>query len=338
MEMITPPASSSSSSSSFRDQKMKVQKADVHNFENFRASSDSEIVKEFRLFRVYKDGRVKLNFPPFVKATVPPSDDPVTGVRSKDVTISSEPPVSARIFIPKVTDPKQKFPLLFYMHGGGFCMLSAFAPGYHSFCSTLSAEAGAIVVSVEYGLFPDRPIPACYEDSWAALQWVASHVSGSGPEPWLNDHADFGKVFIGGDSAGGNISHTLTFQVGSIGLPGVKVVGVILIHPYFGGTEDDQMWLYMNPSNSGLQDPRMKPSVEDLGKLGCERVLIFVAEKDLLNVVGKNYHEDLKKSGWGGRAELVENHGEEHVFHMRNPNCEKAVELTSKVVSFIKED
>ncbi|KAJ0010240.1 hypothetical protein Pint_34445 [Pistacia integerrima] len=242
------------------------------------ASSDSEIVKEFRFFRVYKDGRVQLTFPPFLKATVPPSDDPVTGVRSKDVTISSEPPVSARIFIPKLTDPKQ---------------------------NTLSAEAGAIVVSVEYGLFPDRPIPACYEDSWAALQWVASHVSGSGPEPWLNDHADFGKVFIGGDSAGGNISHTLAFRVGSIGLPGVKVVGVILIHPYFAREQ---------------------------------RVLIFVAEKDHLNTPGKNYLEDLKKSGWGGRAELVENHGEEHVFHMRNPTCEKAVELTSKIVSFIKED
>ncbi|KAJ0010243.1 hypothetical protein Pint_34442 [Pistacia integerrima] len=121
------------------------------------ASSDSEIVKEFRFFRVYKDGRVQLTFPPFLKATVPPSDDPVTGVRSKDVTISSEPPVSARIFIPKVTDPKQKFPLLFYVHGGGFCMMSAFAPGYHSFCSTLSAEAGAIVVYVGYGLFPIDP-------------------------------------------------------------------------------------------------------------------------------------------------------------------------------------
>lgn len=216
--------------------------------------------------------------------------------------------------------------------------MSAFAPGYHDFCSTISAQAGAIVVSVEYGLFPDRPIPACYEDSWAALQWVASHVSGNGPEPWLNDHADFGKVFIGGDSAGGNISHTLAFRVGSIGLPGVKVVGMILVHPFFGGTEDDEMWLYMNPTNGGLQDPRMKPPLEDLGKLGCERVLIFVAEKDHLCTPGKDYYEDLKKSGWGGKVELVENHGEEHCFHFHDPKYEKAVELTNKFVSFIKQD
>ncbi|KAJ0010241.1 hypothetical protein Pint_34444 [Pistacia integerrima] len=240
---------------------------------------------------------------------------PSPGVRSKDVTISSEPPVSARIFIPKVSDPNQKFPLLFLVHGGGFCGMSAFAPRYHLFCNTVSAQAGAIIVSVEYGLFPDRPIPACYEDSWAALQ--------SGGVPL---------------SAGGNISHTLAFRVGSIGLPGVKVVGMILVHPYFGGTEDDEMWLFMCPNNGGLQDPRLKPPAEDLAKLGCERVLIFVAEKDHLNVVGKNYHEDLKKSGWGGRVELFESHGEEHVFHMDNPKSEKAVEVTNKFVSFMKQD
>ncbi|KAK0581598.1 hypothetical protein LWI29_015692 [Acer saccharum] len=158
------------------------------------ASNESEISQEFRFFRVYKDGRLEFFRPPCEK--IPPSDDPITGVRSKDVTVSSEPPVvSTRIFIPKITKPNQKFPLLFYVHGGGFSMLSAFAKQYHDFCTTVSAQANVVVVSVEYGLFPDRPIPACYDDSWTALQWVASHVGGNGPEPWLNNHADFGRVF-----------------------------------------------------------------------------------------------------------------------------------------------
>ena len=46
-----------------------------------------------------------------------------------------------------------------------------------------------------------------------------------------------------GGSAGGNISHTLAFRVGSIGLPGVQLVGIITTHTFFGGTEDDEMWL-----------------------------------------------------------------------------------------------
>ncbi|KAJ6310558.1 hypothetical protein OIU76_015308 [Salix suchowensis] len=67
-----------------------------------------------------------------------------------------------------------------------------------SFATMFASEADFIVVSVEYGLFPARPIPACYEDSWAVLQWVASHVDGNGHDPWLNDRADFGKVFYRG--------------------------------------------------------------------------------------------------------------------------------------------
>lgn len=301
------------------------------------ASADDEVAHEFRFFRVYKDGRIHMLMPTW--ETIPPFDDPATGVKSKDVTISTEPPVSVRIFLPKLQSPTQKLPLLFYIHGGGFSMMSAFSPPYHNYCAALAAEANFLVVSVEYGLFPTRPIPACYEDSWAALQWVTSHVNRNGPEQWLNEHADFEKVFIGGDSAGGNISHTLAFRVGTIGLPaGVKVVGLILVHPFFGGTEDDEMWLCMCPDNRGMDDPRMNPPVVDVGRLGCEKVLIFVAEKDHLNSVGKNYSEKLKKSGWKGSFELVENENEEHCFHIRYPNHDKAGELNRKLVSFLKQE
>ncbi|XP_030520169.1 2-hydroxyisoflavanone dehydratase-like [Rhodamnia argentea] len=299
------------------------------------ASETDEVDKEFRFFKVYKDGRLEFFMPPVEK--IPPSNDPNTGVRSKDVVISSDPPVSARIFLPRVSDPGRKLPLLFYIHGGGFCAQSPFSHRHHNFASTVAAEAGAIVVSVEYGLFPARPVPACYEDSWAALRWVAGHADGDGPDAWLNEHADFSRVFIGGNSAGGNISHTLAARVGSIGLPaGVRVVGVILIHPYFGGTEDDQMWLYMCPTNGGLSDPRLKPAKEDLARLGCEKVLVFVAEKDHLREVGIGYTEELKKSGWRGSVELVEHVGVDHSFHTNDPKSEKAVELMDKFVSFIK--
>ncbi|KAM1731587.1 hypothetical protein ACFX11_017449 [Malus domestica] len=118
----------------------------------------------------------------------------------KDVTIQPEPVVYARIFLPKIQDPAQKLPVLLYLHDGGFIFESAFSPIYHNFVGRLAAEAHAIVVSVEYGLFPDHPVPACYEDLWAALKWLASHASGDGTESWLNKYADFDRLFIGGDS------------------------------------------------------------------------------------------------------------------------------------------
>ncbi|XP_054777785.1 probable carboxylesterase 5 [Prosopis cineraria] len=301
------------------------------------AERDDDVAHEFPFFRVHKDGRVVVFRPPTEK--IPPCDDPITGVRSKDAIVSAEPPVSVRIFLPKITDPSRKLPVLLYIHGGGFCMQSAFSRQYHSYVATVVAEANVIAVSVEYGLFPDRPIPACYEDSWAALQWIASHAGRSGPESWLNNHADFERVFVGGDSAGGNITHTVVGRAGKVGLSGLKIVGAVLMHPFFGGTVDDHMWMYMCPENEGLQDRRMKPAVEDLKRLGCERVLVFAAEKDHLFESGRNYVRELKKSGWGGEAELVENWGSEHCFHIiGNPREGKAEDLLQKLVSFIKRD
>ncbi|GLT37008.1 hypothetical protein SLA2020_113520 [Shorea laevis] len=293
-----------------------------------------EIAHEFRFFRVYKDGQIE-KFRTTQK--IPPFDDPISGVRCKDVVISPEPEISARIFLPKIDEPNTKLPVLFHVHGGGFCFESAFSRPHHQYLTSLAAQAEAIVVSVEYGLFPDRPIPACYDDSWTGLQWVAAHVNGLGPEPWLNNHADFERVFIGGESAGGNISHTLAVRVGSIGLPGVVVVGMVLVHPYFGGTDDDKMWLYMCPTNTGLDDPRLKPAGEDLAKLGCKRMLVFVAEKDHLCDVGKGYYEELKKSGWGETLEILENQGEDHCFHMEDLTGDNAVALIKRFASFIKE-
>ncbi|KAL6218786.1 hypothetical protein ACLB2K_011995 [Fragaria x ananassa] len=285
----------------------------------------SDVELEFRFFRVHKDGTIHRTHPTIDK--VPPSDDPTTDVRSKDVTISTDPPISARIFLPKSVHQTKKLPVLLYLHGGGFCFESPCSSTYHNYVSTLAASANVIAVSVEYGLFPTRPIPPCY---WAALQWVAT----GGSEPWLNDYADLTRVFVGGDSAGGNIAHTLLFRVGSIGLPGAKVVGAVLVHPYFGGTDDDKMWLYMNKENEGLQDRRLVPATEDLRRLGCERVLVFVAEMDHLKGGGKRYVEELKKSGWTGSVEVEETVGKDHCFHLAEPNDELTTDLIKKMASF----
>ncbi len=224
------------------------------------------------------------------------------------------------------------------LSGGGFSIGSAFHPGYHKYVSALVAKADIIAISIDYRLAPEPPIPACYDDSWEVLKWVASHANHDGPDPWLNNHADFGRFFLSGDSAGANISHNLSVRVGLTGLPGVKLKGVALVHPYFGGTDDDKMWLYLCPENRGLEDPRLKPTVEDLAKLGCERMLVFVAEKDHLRERGTWYYEELKKSGWKGTAEIVEHEGESHVFHLMKPKCDQAVDLRERMVSFIKHD
>ena len=67
--------------------------------------------------------------------------------------------------------------------------------------------------------------------------------------------------------------------------------------------------------------------VETSCKGSSERLLIFVANKDLLMVVGGNYYKELKKSGRGGCVEIVKNLGEEHCFHLFNLKYEKFVDF-----------
>ncbi|MED6120089.1 hypothetical protein PIB30_017716 [Stylosanthes scabra] len=276
------------------------------------ALDKKEIMHEFKFFRVYKDGTVELFRPP--SQTIPPFYDPTTGLRTKDAVISTNPPLSARLFLPKTTPSNNnKLPVLLFFHGGGFYYRSAFSIDYHNHVAAIANKANVIAVSVEYGLFPARPLPACYEDAWSALKWIASHAGGNGPEPWLNSHGDLERVFVSGNSAGANIAHTAVSEVGKKGLPGARIIGMILEHPYFG--EDDKMWMYMCKDNKGPEDPRMKPAVEDLKRLGCERVVVFAAEKNDLFEAGKKYVEELKKSGWVGNGELVVNLGMGHSQH-----------------------
>lgn len=68
------------------------------------------------------------------------------------------------------------------------------------------------------------------------------------------------------------------------------------------------------------------------------RVLVRVTEMDNLRDRGLFYYDTLKNCGWAGEIEIVETQGEDHVFHLFNPDSEKAVALTDKLASFLNRD
>ena len=302
-----------------------------------QAIQNDDVAFEFPpFFRLYKDGRVDR-----FKGTdtLPPSTDPTTGVQSKDIVLSPESGLSARIFLPKLTDPTRKLPFLLYIHGGGFVIESPFSAVYHNFVNSLAAQANVVVLSIHYRRAPEHPLPAAFEDSWAAFQWAAAHSTGGGTEAWLNEHADFNRVFVAGDSAGATLTHYVVRQSGVQGVSGVSIAGIVLFHPFFRNEEPSKLLKVIYPTGGGLDDPIVCPGKDPkLGSLGAKRVLVFVAEKDFLKDRGWIYYEALKKSGWGGAVEIEETEGEEHVFHLFNPSCEKAVSLVKKAAAFMNQE
>jgi len=311
---------------------------------------DSEVAFDFLPYLCqYKSGRIHR---PGGSPTVPAGTDPATGVVSKDVRAG---PASVRIYLPP--GAAGKIPVVVYFHGGGFVVGSPARPSTHNYLVDLVARSGAIAVSVYYRLAPEHKLPVAYDDAWAGLRWAAT--LGGGEEPWLLDHADLSRVFLVGCSAGANIAHNTAVRASAPGaLPdGVALRGLALVHPYFTGREAvggevafgpeirgymDRTWRFVVSETVGLDDPRVCPFVDDAARrasagIPCERVLVFIAEKDfLLRERGLWYHRELKASGYAGELEIFESKGVGHAFHFDLLGSEQGVELQERTVAFIK--
>ncbi|KAF7813790.1 2-hydroxyisoflavanone dehydratase-like [Senna tora] len=290
-------------------------------------ASDDIVVDIPPIIRVYKNGTVER---PLQTPYVPPSlHDPQTGVSSKDVVISDNPCISARLYLPKSTD--KKLPILVYFHGGGFLFESAFSRLYHNYLTSFVSQVNVVVVSVEYRLAPEHHLPAAYDDGWDAMKWVAS--------------------------AGGNIVYNMAMRAGAEDLPGgVRILGAICVHSYFysskpvgrepvSGHEQSMsylVWNFVYPSApGGIDNPLMNPrapGAPSLAGLACSKILVCVASEDWIRERGVWFYEGVKESGWKGKLELFEQEGEGHIYHLLEPESENGKRMTKRIASFIMEN
>ncbi|MCZ6627965.1 MAG: alpha/beta hydrolase, partial [SAR324 cluster bacterium] len=101
--------------------------------------------------------------------------------------------IPARLYGPEAAGA---LPLLVYLHGGGWVMGSL--DTHDGACRRLAAQAGCLVVSVDYRLAPEHKFPAAVDDSVAAVEWIAAHAQELGANP--------ARLAVGGDSAGGTLA------------------------------------------------------------------------------------------------------------------------------------
>ncbi|XP_068641248.1 probable carboxylesterase 12 [Aristolochia californica] len=312
---------------------------------------EKEIETDFQpVCIVYKDGSVKL----FEETEeLPPGDDSKTGVSSRDVTISGESDVGVRLFLPRIKSGR-KFPIVVYLHGGLYVGGSPSSSLYHPYQNQLAGKSRVLVVGVDFHRPPEVPFSTSMEDVWTVMKWVASHADGSGPDPWLSTYADYEKLIVMGDCTGCILVNSVPRRAIEEKLPnGVKINGMVMMHPCFWGSEAIQgeeeyygslcdfskgLWMLAEPGSCGTDDPKLNPTgplAPPLTDISCRRALICSAEKDWLKFRAWDYYSKLGSSGWAGDAEYWETDSEDHLFHLYDPGNEDAKFLLKRVGAFL---
>ncbi len=183
-------------------------------------------------------------------------------------------------------------------HGGGFVFGDL--ESYDPFARRLCAGSGTIVVSAGYRLAPENPFPAAADDAGEVMQWCLEHADGLGADP--------ARIFVMGDSAGGNLAAVVANAFGD------SIAGQVLAYPVtdmterrhesrilrgegFGLTSEAMIWYgkqYL-PETADRSDPRASPLYAD--PTSAAPALVITCEFDPLADEAIAYVQLLEESG-----------------------------------------
>ncbi len=127
--------------------------------------------------------------------------------------------IPVRIYKPRTLPKTGLAPGLVYYHGGGWVIGDL--ESHDVACRHIATEAGIIVAAVDYRLAPEHKFPAAVDDSIAATTWIAANAEKLG--------IDATRLFVGGDSAGGNLAAVVAMYARDHGGPRIK--GQVLVYP-----------------------------------------------------------------------------------------------------------
>ncbi|XP_058782813.1 probable carboxylesterase 15 [Vicia villosa] len=277
--------------------------------------------------RIYDDGSVDRTWtgPPevnFMVEPVAPHEEFIDGVATRDVTINTTNNDHfihrARLYLPEIT-PKdnEKLPILLHFQGGGFCISEPDWFMYYEVYTRLVKSTRSICVSPFLRRAPEHRLPAAIDDGLATLRWLQCVAKGDTRDPWLEKHGDFNKVFLIGDSSGGNLVHEVSVRASSTDLRPVRLAGGIPIHPGYARSERsrsenempqspfltldmlDKFLSLSLPNGSNKDHPITCPmgkAAPPLSSFKLPPFLLCIAEKDLLRDTQMEYYEAMKKA------------------------------------------
>ena len=224
--------------------------------------------------------------------------------------------------------------VLFYVHGGGFCLGSP--RSHRKLAGDLSRGAKARVLLLDYPLAPEYPYPAGLE----AL--VDAYLA-------LTDEVDAARIVIGGDSAGGGLvmSTLLALRDRDVPLP----AGAVCISPWVdlvrSGPEDPALAALDPVVSPGdllamraryaqgrdYGDPLLSPALADL--TGLPPLLIHVGDAEVLRPDSTNLAAKARSDGVDVTLEIWPDMV--HVWHVFAGRVPEATDAVAAVGRFVRD-
>jgi acetyl esterase len=237
--------------------------------------------------------------------------EPVARVESLEIP-GPTGSLRARLYVPSAE--RHVRPLIVYYHGGGWVVGDL--DTHDGVCRFLAREVDAGVLSIDYRLAPEHRFPAAVDDAVAAFRWAAREATALG--------FDARRVAVAGDSAGGNLSATVSLVTTRDGGP--RPTAQMLIYPVtdlanrsrsyrlfaegFFLTAGEMDWYigHYLPDADAARDPRASPLLApDLS--GLPPALVLTAGFDPLRDEGEAYARRLEDAGvrtwWRRHAGLI---------------------------------
>ena len=136
----------------------------------------------------------------------------------KQINISLTRPLDVRFYGRRAAGNPEALPLVVHFHAGAFVAGSL---GSGASIARLLADAGAVVMSVDYPLAPAHPFPQAVETGYAALVWAfkaRQKLAGKGA-----------PVFVAGEEAGGNLAAAVALMARD--QQEIELAGQMLLSP-----------------------------------------------------------------------------------------------------------
>lgn len=205
--------------------------------------------------------------------------------------------IPARVYRPAGTADRL-LPLIVNYHGGGF--VSGNPEQSEWWCSSISHDAEAVVISIDYRLAPENPYPIPVEDCYAATVWAIDRAADLG--------ADGSRVAVMGDSAGGNLAAVVCLMARDRDGPPIRFQ--LLVYPAvdlvnsYPSEDENEFAPILGKADLGVDaiycpGHQSEPYASPLfgSHEGLPPAFILTAHHDPLRDQGPAYAEALRRAG-----------------------------------------